>query len=51
MIKCCAICKYWKNDTCVNPDQWNTWKTADDTCDDWKEARENGKMAWSDNNM
>lgn len=37
IIKCCATCKYFKRDTCMNPDQWDTWKTADDTCDDWKE--------------
>ena len=51
MIECCYTCRWYKNDKCVNLDQWNPPADPNESCDNWKETREDGKVELSDNNM
>lgn len=37
-IECCYTCRWYKNDKCVNLDQWNPPADPNKSCDDWKET-------------
>lgn len=36
MINCCYTCRWYKNDKCVNLDQWNPPADPNESCEDWK---------------
>lgn len=40
LIKCCAICRYYREETCMSPDSMNTGVTPDDWCPAWEEYLE-----------
>ena len=37
MIRCCYLCRYYKNCVCVNLDNWNPYTDPDEGCEEWTE--------------
>ena len=40
LIKCCANCKYFKDEICMCRESYNTGVTSDDWCPEWRERKE-----------
>lgn len=38
-IECCYTCRWYKNDKCVNLDQWNPHADPNESCDNWQELK------------